>query len=63
MKASRMREQTEDELRQLCAETRKEYGELRLKKGAGAQAQSPLRARTLRREIARILTVMRERGM
>jgi len=63
MKASKLREYTEDELRQVCEETRKALCDLRVRKGAGDSSQQPLRLRTLRRELARIKTVMKERGM
>jgi len=61
MKAGRLRENTDEELRQQYEDTRKEYADLRLKKHVGGDADQPLRLRTLRREIARIKTVMRER--
>jgi large subunit ribosomal protein L29 len=63
MKASRLREHTDDELRQLREDKRKEYGDLRLRKQAGGEAQPPQRLRTMRREVARIMTVLRERGI
>ncbi len=61
MKANRIREQTGEELTQLYADTRKAYADLRMKKRVGGDAEQPLKLRTLRREIARIKTVMRER--
>ena len=63
MKASKLREHTEDELRQVCEETRKALVDLRVHKGAGDKAEQPLRIRTARRDLARILTVMKQRGI
>ncbi len=61
MKASNLREQTEEELQQLCDETRRSIFELRAKQGIGEAADHPLRIRNLRRDLGRIETVMRER--
>ena len=61
MKAGRLRENTDEELRQQYEDTRRERSDLRLKKHVGGDSVQPLRLRTLRREIARIKTVMRER--
>ena len=63
MKASSVREQSDDELRQMCEDTRRELIELRAKKGIGDSSEQPLRVRTLRRDLARTLTVMKERGI
>ena len=63
MKASKLREQTDDELRQLCDETRKSMFEMRAKQGIGEASDHPLRIRNLRRELGRIKTVMRERRL
>jgi large subunit ribosomal protein L29 len=63
LKASGIREQTEDELRELCRETAKHLQTLRLHRGGGEGSEHPIRMRTLRRELARIKTVMRERGI
>lgn len=62
MKAANLREQTDEELQQLYDDTRKELFELRVKKGKGDSLEQPLRIRALRRELARISTVMREKG-
>jgi large subunit ribosomal protein L29 len=60
-KASALREQTDDELRQTFEDTMKELFELRVKRATGDASEQPLRIRSLRREIARIKTVMKER--
>lgn len=63
MKANTIREQTSEELSQLNRDTRKELFDLRTMKGAGGAGEQPLRTRSLRRDLARILTVMREREL
>jgi len=63
MKASKLRENTQDELRQAQADTLRAMGEFRAKRGIGESAEQPLRIRTLRRDLARIKTVMKERGI
>ena len=61
MKASALREQTEDELRQLLVDTQRDLFEMRMHLGTAEGGEQPVRMRLLRREIARIKTVMRER--
>ena len=63
MKAAGLREQTEAEIRELCRETSRHLLELRTRKGGGDASEPPIRMRTLRRELARIKTVMREKGI
>ena len=60
MKASEIRELTSDELRQKFDETVQELFNLRIQKSTG-QMENPARLRLLRREIARIRTVIHER--
>jgi large subunit ribosomal protein L29 len=60
MKASEHRELTEDELRQKCDDTKKELFNLRVQQSTG-QLEKAVRIRELRREVARILTIMHER--
>jgi large subunit ribosomal protein L29 len=50
-----------EELDQRIRETAQELGNLRLKQSTGNGVENPLRIRTLRREVARMLTVKRER--
>lgn len=59
--ASAIREMTSEELSKKLRENRDELLTLRLKKNTG-QVDNPARIRTLRREIARIETVAREKG-
>ena len=61
MKAVNLREQTEDELRNLLEETRRELGEMRMMHRVGDGSRQPIQRRGLRRNIARIETVLTER--
>ncbi len=64
MKARDMRELSAEELAQKIRETARETAALRLKnRSAGAAAEKPARIRPLRRDLARLLTVAREREM
>ena len=59
MKASEHRELTAEELRQKYDETKKELFNLRVQQSTG-QLEKAVRIRELRREVARILTIMQE---
>jgi large subunit ribosomal protein L29 len=61
MKPSSLREQTDEELKSLLDETDKELRGLKVKHKTGEGADHPLRVRLLRRDKARINTVLRER--
>lgn len=63
MKATELRQRTDDELREAYDEARQELFELQVRKDVEGDAaeQNPLKARLLRRDIARIKTVMKER--
>ena len=60
VKASTMRDQTADELRQRVAELREELFNLRFR-NTMRQLDNPLKIRESRREMARLLTVLREK--
>lgn len=60
MMASELREMTRDEILRKLAELRDEQFKLRLRRSA-EQLPNPLRLRLLRRDIARCLTVLREK--
>lgn len=60
MKAKDLRDQTIDELRQMCEETEKQIFDLRAKTAMGEGSDQPLRIRYLKRDLARIKTVIRE---
>ncbi|UCG43344.1 MAG: 50S ribosomal protein L29 [candidate division WOR-3 bacterium] len=60
MRASDLREMGSEELGRKLAELRDELFKLRLRRG-GEELPNPLRIRMLRRDIARCMTVMREK--
>ena len=59
-KATEMREKTVDELRQGESDLRKELFNLRFQQVTG-EIENPLRIRHVRKDIARILTVINEK--
>lgn len=63
MKAKNLREQTSEELQQAALESEIQLRDLRLKRSVGESAEQPLKLRTLRRDVARIKTVLREREL
>ncbi len=60
MKASLIREMTREELEQKYRELREEHFNLRFQAASG-QMEKPHLLRSIRRDIARVLTVIRER--
>ena len=62
MKKEQMREMTKDELLQRRSEIEQEMFNLRLQK-ASKELDNPLKMRVLRREIARINTILQEDGL
>lgn len=63
MKALHLREQTDEELAEVRAQTARELFMAKLKHSAGDSSEQPLRIRSLRRDLARIKTVIREREL
>ncbi|MGQ9677992.1 MAG: 50S ribosomal protein L29 [bacterium] len=61
MKASELRELSKEELMRKIAELRDEFFKLRLRRST-EQLPNPLRLRSLRRDIARCITVLNEKG-
>ena len=61
MKATEIRDRSTEELLGLLDEKRQTLFELEVRKGVADEASNPLQARTVRRTIARIQTVMNER--
>ena len=57
VKAEALRAKTSDELKTQLVELKKEQFNLRFQ-GAGGQVENPIRAKIVRREIARIKTVL-----
>lgn len=60
MKASQFRDQTAEELRERERELSEQLFALRLQKVTG-QLEKPARVREVRRDLARVLTVLREK--
>lgn len=60
MKASELKQLTGDELTEKLNGIREEIFNLRMQKSTG-QLERPVRLRLLRRDIARILTIMKEK--
>jgi large subunit ribosomal protein L29 len=60
MKAKELRDKTVDELKQLCEDTEKQVFDLRAKTALGEGTDQPLKIRELKRDLARIKTVMTE---
>ena len=63
MKAEKFREMTDEELLQAGLEAQSEIFRMKVKKSSGDSAVQPLRVRTLRRDVARAKTIMRQRVM
>lgn len=61
MRASNLREQTDEELQHQLQESEKALVNTRVKQGFGDGSAHPIRMRGLRHDIARIKTVLRER--
>lgn len=62
MKAAEMRERTNEELLQLYNELKQELFNLRIQRET-KQLANPKRIRLVRKDIARVLTLLRERGV
>ena len=62
MNVTELRELSDDELKAKLAELKEERFRLRFR-SASETIENPMRFRTLRRDTARILTVLRERQM
>ena len=63
MKIKQVRETPTEELLAQVREARREILEAKVKKTAADVAKNPLKQRTLRRDVARMLTVVREREL
>lgn len=62
MKASEIRELTETELRQKLGDARRELFNLRVQQSSG-QLEKPSRMRAVKRDMARIETVIRQQAL
>ena len=64
MKAADLREQTVEELHEAVDETRQALFNMQVRKDVDGDAgEQPLKARALRRDVARIKTLIREREL
>ena len=62
MKANQLREMSQDELNQNLADLKSELFNLRFQLATG-QLENPMRIREVRKNIARVKTVLREREL
>ena len=62
MKATEVRAKTPDELKAMLLDLRKEQFNLRFQRATG-QAENVARVRQVRRDIARVKTIVRERAL
>lgn len=62
MKASKWREMTNEELKEKLNELKRELFNLRFQLATG-QLENPMRIREVKRDIARIKTILREREL
>lgn len=60
MKAAQLREQSAEELQRILGELEDQLFKLRFQKSTG-QIENPVKIREVRRDIARVLTVLNER--
>ena len=58
MKTNELKELGAEELEAKIAEVRKELGDLKLKLASKVDVEKPVRIRLLRREVARMMTVL-----
>jgi len=63
MKAKDIREKSDVEIRESLKETRKRLLDLKIKEAAKNSGRAPLEVRFLRKDIARMETILREREL
>ena len=61
MKATQIREMSADEIRAQLAATRREVLDLKVKEAAKTAGRAPVKVRNLRRDVARLETILREK--
>ncbi len=61
-KASELREKTDEQLITLCEEISKDLEQFVINKGTGEATDGFIRVRGMRKDIARIKTIIKERG-
>ena len=62
MKANEFRDMTQDELNEKCSELKSELFNLRFQLATG-QLENPMRIREVKKDIARVKTILREREL
>ena len=62
VKPQELKELTDEEMRQRLLDTKEELFRLRIKKSTG-EVDKPIQIRILRRDIARLCTIMKQRGL
>ena len=62
MKAKELRQKSPEELKELLKDLRAELIKLKAQVEAGLRPENPGRIRAIRRDIARIITILREKG-
>jgi large subunit ribosomal protein L29 len=62
MEAKELRDLSVDDLKQKRAELREEIGHLKLKR-ATSRLENPMKLRVSKRDLARVETVLREKGL
>jgi large subunit ribosomal protein L29 len=60
-RAKELRQKSEEELKQMLSEYRAELRRLKAQTSAGVRPENPGRVRELKRTIARILTILKEK--
>ncbi len=63
MKASSIRDLSNDELLQTRDELHRKLFDLHVRKGMGDSSEQPLLVRMVRRDFARALTILKQRGL
>ena len=63
MKAKQLREKSLEELQQMQREIFRQIVEFRIKRSIGDTSEKPIKIRTMRRDLARINTLIREREL
>ena len=61
MKATQIRELSADEIRAQLVATRREVLDLKVKEAARNAGRAPVKVRNLRRDVARLETILREK--
>lgn len=61
MKATQIREMSADEIRAQLATTRREVLDLKVRESARNGGRAPVKVRNLRRDVARLETILREK--